>query len=119
MRFHFLLMLPVLALAACSGDEPAPAAQAPAAAAAGSSTAGAVAATNAGTVEVACASCVYKMDGVSGCHLATMVDGKPMLVTGVPTPGHDSGLCEGAKQASMAGQVVDGQYVATSFALKP
>jgi hypothetical protein len=37
------------------------------------------------------------------CALAVKVDGKPLLVTGVTNPGHDSGICEHACQAEVIG----------------
>lgn len=81
----------------------------------------AVAAALAGakTHEVACATCIYKMTGVEGCVLATKIDDKTYLVTGVEMPGHESGLCDGAHQAELVGELQGDRFVATAFALKP
>ena len=124
-----LLLAGAASLASCSGDEPAagnaPAGDAPAAADAPAANppanvpSGAVLASNTVEAEVACAACVYKMEGVTGCQLAATVDGKQMLVTGVPQPGHDSGLCEHGKMATLSGKVEGDKFVATSYTLKP
>lgn len=81
----------------------------------------AVAASLAGakTHEVACATCIYKMSGAEGCILATKIDDKTYLVTGVEMPGHESGLCDGARQAELVGELQGDKFVATAFALKP
>ena len=116
MRNTGLLLILAVSFAACSVK----ASHAPAATSQPATAATGTAAVNKmQTVEVACGSCVYHMEGVKGCKLAAMVDGKPMLVTGVPQPGHDSGICEKAQQASLTGQVEGGQFVASSFTLKP
>ena len=70
------------------------------------------------TVAVACASCIYEMSGVSGCKLAAKIDGKPVLVTGVELDAHSSGLCSGAKEATVHGELRDQKFVATRIALK-
>ena len=70
------------------------------------------------TVEVACASCIYEMPGVSGCKLAAKIDGKPVLVTGTAFDAHKSGLCSGAKQAIVKGELRGGEFVATEVKLK-
>jgi len=108
-----VLLASLLALTACGGEESQETTgadeKAPAVAASGT----------AQTLEAACATCVYKMPGVKGCALAVQVEGKPMLVSGVPQPGHDSGLCEHAQQAEITGQVEGEKFVAASFHLKP
>lgn len=70
------------------------------------------------TVEVACASCIYEMPGVSGCKLAAKIDGKPVLVTGTAFDAHKSGLCSGAKQATVKGKLRGEEFVATEVKLK-
>ena len=70
------------------------------------------------TVEVACASCIYHMPGVTGCKLAATIDGKPMLVTGVSVDAHTLGLCSKAKEAIVAGKVDGDSFVATKFEAK-
>jgi hypothetical protein len=69
-------------------------------------------------VEAGCGSCMFHMDGVSGCQLAVKIDGKPYLVTGTDVNAHKAGLCEATKQAEVSGQVKDDKFVATVFALK-
>jgi|GEM_PF-5849588 len=67
-------------------------------------------------MEVACAHCVYHLDGVDACAPATMVDGKPMLLTGVDL--EDPSLCVGPKEAMVAGEVKDGEFVANKIELE-
>lgn len=69
-------------------------------------------------MEVACAHCVYKMDGVEACAPAVMVDGKPVLITGMDIDAHGLGLCSGPHQAMMAGHMHDGSFEATAFTLE-
>jgi len=71
------------------------------------------------TIEVACAGCVYKMEGAQGCALAVNVGGKPHMVTGVEFDAMANGLCDGPKQARIAGKVEGGKFVATSVMLTP
>ena len=75
------------------------------------------ASSDAKTVEVACATCIYKMSGVSGCKLAAKIDGKSVLVTGGSVNAHKDGLCSGAKQATVKGALKDGVFVATEVTL--
>lgn len=70
------------------------------------------------TVEVACGSCIYEMPGVSGCKLAAKIDGNAVLVSGGGLNAHESGLCSGAKQATVKGEMQGGQFVATEVKLK-
>jgi len=67
------------------------------------------------TLEIGCGMCIYEMDGVDGCTTAAMVNGMPFLVTGVEFNAHASGLCGGAKQAVVSGEVKDGAFVATKI----
>lgn len=67
------------------------------------------------SVEAACASCIYKMEGVEDCELAVKIDGKTYLVSGVEVDAHESGLCEAPKPAVISGKIEDGQFTATSF----
>ena len=70
------------------------------------------------TVEVACATCIYKMDGVKGCTLAAKIDGTPVLVTGGEVNAHEDGLCAGAKQAVVEGKLEGNVFIATKVELK-
>ncbi|MFQ5411374.1 MAG: DUF6370 family protein [Phycisphaerae bacterium] len=67
------------------------------------------------TVQVACASCIFKMPGVHGCKLAVKIDGKPYLVTGSDVSAHDAGLCAEAKMAKCSGTLKGDQFAAASF----
>jgi len=64
------------------------------------------------TAEVACGSCIYKMPGVEGCHLAVMIDGKPYLVQGATWPNHD--FCDAKQQAVVSGKLEGDKFIATS-----
>jgi len=71
------------------------------------------------TVEAGCASCIFNMEGVSGCKLAVKIDGKPYLVTGADVDAHGAGLCSSAKKAKVVGEIEGDKFVATSFELQP
>jgi len=120
MKCTALLLMLAGCLGACSDKEAAPEANADATP---DANAASLPVANqpliAQTVSVACGSCIYDMEGVSGCKLATKIDGKAVLVTGVPTPGHDAGICEHEMQAVISGQMMGEEFLATSFALKP
>ena len=67
------------------------------------------------TVEVACATCVYGMEGVQGCKLACKIDGgSPMLVTGSDVDLHAHNLCSTATNAVVSGEVEGDTLVATA-----
>lgn len=61
-----------------------------------------------------CATCVYDLPG-RGCPLAVIVDGQPVLVQGVPTPGHETGICDREIRARVTGRMEGGTFVATAF----
>jgi len=67
------------------------------------------------TLEVSCGSCLYKMPGVEGCHLAIMIDGKPYLVEGAKWPNHD--YCDRKLQAVVSGKLEGNppKFTATKF----
>ncbi len=65
-----------------------------------------------------CATCSFKMEGVSGCKLAIEMDGKAYLVSGTEISAHASGLCKATKNAEVAGKVDGDTFVAKSFTLK-
>ena len=71
------------------------------------------------TVEVACGSCVYGMDGVVGCKLAAKVNsGDPMLVTGSDLDLHEHKLCSVATDAVVTGEVDGDTLVVTAVEIK-
>ncbi len=69
------------------------------------------------TYEVGCGGCIFEMADAEGCEAAVKVDGKAYRIEGVEIPAHKIGLCSGSAEADMAGEVQDGIFVATSFAL--
>lgn len=69
-------------------------------------------------VEISCATCIYKMSGVTGCKLATKVAGQALLVDGPSVDLHEHGLCSGTKQAVVAGKVENGKFVASSIKIQ-
>lgn len=76
------------------------------------------------TVEAACATCVFEMEGVSGCKLAVKVDGKAYLVSGTDMDDHgdahaSDGMCHIARKAVVDGEVIGDRFVASSFKLLP
>lgn len=81
--------------------------------------ASAVDSTNAQTLEVGCAGCVFNMPGADGCQLAVKIGDKIHLVSGVEMPGHESGLCDHSRMASVNGQLDGERFVATALELKP
>ena len=67
-------------------------------------------------IEVACASCIYGMDGIEDCVLAAMVNDKPLLVTGIEFDTHGAGLCKDtgtARTAKIVGKVHENGIEAT------
>lgn len=64
-------------------------------------------------LEFGCGSCIYKMPGVEGCHLAVMIDGKPYLVEGVKWPNHD--FCDRKVQAAASGKLQGDKFIASSL----
>ncbi len=75
---------------------------------------GAMSTLEAETIEVGCGMCVYGMPEVSGCQLAAVIDGEPILVKGVELDLHDHGLCSGSKSAVVSGKVEGMELLATS-----
>ena len=69
------------------------------------------------TLEVGCASCIYKMAGVEGCVMAVKVGGESMLLSGIDMDAHELGLCKSSKQARASGKVEGDEFVATKVEL--
>lgn len=67
------------------------------------------------SVEAGCGLCIYGMPGVDGCVPAVVIEGQPLLMTGIEMDLHDHGLCTEAAQAVVSGEVKDGTFVATQF----
>jgi hypothetical protein len=64
-----------------------------------------------------CAACVFELPGLSGCPLAIRWEGAVVLVRGVPTPDHASGICDRQIRALARGTLQDDTFVATEFAV--
>ncbi|NQZ56929.1 MAG: hypothetical protein HRT88_05590 [Lentisphaeraceae bacterium] len=75
--------------------------------------------TDAKDFEVACGSCIYKLDEVEVCETWVKVGDKSHKLTGAPIDAHNTGLCKHAAQAKLVGEVKDGKFVATFAALAP
>lgn len=71
------------------------------------------------TLEVACAGCIFKMEGAEGCELAAKIDGKAYLVSGASFDAHSTGLCDASKQADAAGKIEGDKFIVTKMELKP
>ena len=69
--------------------------------------------------EVACGSCIYKMDGVSGCKTAIKIGDAHYMLAGETIDAHSTGLCKSAKAVKVAGDVADGTFVATTLEITP
>ena len=69
------------------------------------------------TYEVGCGGCIFEMADAEGCEAAVKIDGTAYRIEGVEIPAHKIGLCSASTVADMAGEVQDGIFVATSFAL--
>lgn len=69
------------------------------------------------TYEVGCGGCIFQMEDAVGCEAAVKVDDKTYWIEGVKISAHNIGLCSGSAEADMAGEVKDGKFIATSFAL--
>lgn len=68
-----------------------------------------------GQMEIACAMCIYGMEGVNKCVLATKVVGKSVLVSGIDTDAHHLGLCSQSKVAVLKGELDGDTFVASSI----
>jgi hypothetical protein len=62
-------------------------------------------------VEVGCAMCVYKKEGVTSCTPAVKLGDTVLLLSGLKTSGHE--LCDGAKKAIVEGRVEGNTFLAT------
>ncbi len=76
------------------------------------------------TAEAGCASCIFHMEGVTGCELAVKIDGQPYLVTGSDIDDHgdahaSDGLCNAASNAVVEGRIDGDRFIATRFELRP
>ena len=75
--------------------------------------------TNAVTAELACAGCIYKMEGAQGCQPAIKLSGgEPMMLKGIEVDAHGLGLCSAASEATVQGDVKDGVFIASAVKLK-
>ncbi|MCF6284215.1 MAG: superoxide dismutase, Ni [Candidatus Hydrogenedentes bacterium] len=67
--------------------------------------------------EAGCASCIYKMKGISDCTAAVKVAGKIYLLEGADLDAHAAGLCKKALPAKVAGVAKGNTFVASAFEL--
>ena len=76
------------------------------------------------TATIGCATCIFKMEGVTGCKLAVKIAGTPYLVSGSGIDDHGDahaadGLCNAERQAAVTGEVRDDRFVAQRIELLP
>ncbi len=74
-------------------------------------------------VEAACGECQFALPG-RGCDLAVRIDGNAYFVDGTAIDEHGDahaadGFCNTVRHARVAGEIVDGRFVARSFELLP
>lgn len=74
-------------------------------------------------VEASCGQCKLGLKG-KGCSLAVRLDGKAYFVDGSDIDSHgdahaDDGFCNKIRKANVQGEVVNGRFKATYFALLP
>lgn len=77
--------------------------------------------TTAVSMEVACAHCVYQMEGVTACAPACKIDDKVVLLEGSAVDAQtlmDKGCCKGALMAEAEGKIEGDKFVATSLTVK-
>ncbi len=75
-------------------------------------------------VDAGCATCIFNMNGVTGCKLAVKIGGMPYLVTGSKIDDHgnahgSSGLCLTARNALVTGEIEGDRFAAKGFELQP
>jgi len=73
---------------------------------------------------VGCATCILKMEGVTGCKLAVSSNGKPYLVSGIGIDdlgdAHAAdGLCNAERKGMVEGRVEGDRFIATRIDLSP
>lgn len=75
------------------------------------------------TVTVACASCVFQMEGAVGCPFAAEIEGEHYMIQGRVPEGHEShapdGICNMRRQAKVDGHLRDGKLITTRLELLP
>jgi hypothetical protein len=75
------------------------------------------------TVEVACATCIFKMEGVRGCHWAVELEGRHYLIEGAVPEHHEShspeGMCRMPRRAVVDGKLKGGVFLSERFDLLP
>ena len=74
-------------------------------------------------VDAACAMCIYEMEGARGCFWAVELQDTHYVVVGDTPQDHEShapdGMCNVERQARVAGEIKDGRFYASTFALLP
>jgi hypothetical protein len=74
-------------------------------------------------VEAACGQCKFNMAG-KGCELAIRMKNKTYPVDGTDIDSHGDahagdGFCNAIRKAKVQGEIINGRFAATSFALLP
>lgn len=73
--------------------------------------------------EVSCGQCQFELDSKNGCDLAVRFDDKAYFVKGFEIDdfgdAHDkiTGFCEVIRKGEISGEVVDGEFIASSIKL--
>ena len=75
-------------------------------------------------VEASCGQCQFGMTSKKGCDLALRIDGKSYFVEGTKLDDHgdahaEDGFCSAIRTAEVSGEIVNDNFVATSFKLLP
>ncbi len=75
-------------------------------------------------VEASCGMCNFDQKNDRGCALAVRMDNKVYYVEGTTIKDHgnphaDDGFCNVVKKAKVSGEIKDGKFYASSFALVP
>lgn len=79
---------------------------------------------NSKIVEASCGQCNFGLKDKKGCDLAVRIEGKAYFVTGTSIDKHGDahakdGFCNVVRKAKVTGDVIDNNFVATSFVLLP
>ncbi|MHC5002689.1 MAG: DUF6370 family protein [Planctomycetota bacterium] len=67
------------------------------------------------TVDAGCAMCIYELPGAEQCLPAIVIDGRPVLVTGIEIDLHEHDMCTESRSVVVTGEIRDGSFVAKQF----
>ena len=75
------------------------------------------------TLPVACAMCIFEMEGVRACLWAVEIDKQYYLAEGNLPKNHDAhgpeGMCTMQREAVVDGELIHGKFIAKRFDLRP